>query len=55
MTPFKRFPCGDHPVALGGEHSELGWFSPRAACALAGLALDEYRQVFEVALRPPQA
>lgn len=42
-------------MALGDEHSELGWFSPRTAANFPDLALDEYRQVFREALglRPP--
>ena len=46
---------GGEPVALGDEHSELGWFSPRTAANFPDLALDEYRQVFREALglRPP--
>lgn len=43
---------GGEPAALGDEHSELRWFSPREASGLADLALDAYRRVFEAAFRP---
>ena len=58
---FWRRPChvyvverweGGEPVALGDEHSELRWFTPRAAFGLPDLALSEYRQVFADAFGP---
>lgn len=36
---------GSEPCAFGDEHSELGWFSVEAACALKGLALPEYMEI----------
>lgn len=41
---------GGEPSLLGDEHSELRWSDLRTACDLPGLALDDYRRVFRMAL-----
>jgi 8-oxo-dGTP pyrophosphatase MutT (NUDIX family) len=37
---------GGEPITLGGEHTEIRWFTPEAAIALPDLALDAYRALF---------
>ena len=37
---------GEGPRMANREHSELGWFLIEEACALADLALDDYRAIF---------
>ena len=37
---------GEGPLMANDEHSGLDWFTVDEACALDGLALDEYRDVF---------
>ena len=39
---------GDEPKLLGDEHTELGWFTLDAACALKSLALTEYPEIFRL-------
>lgn len=38
---------GDEPKLLGDEHTEIGWFTRHAACALVPLALTEYPAIFQ--------
>jgi len=37
---------GGAPAIRDDEHSELGWFTVDEACALDGLAIEEYRMLF---------
>ncbi len=43
---------GGEPRLLGDEHTDLGWFTVEAACALPDLALDAYRALFRRVIRP---